>query len=229
MNGGWGAASTGFRSGLRYQEAVRSGGKIMPEQPDASREQEESKAGPGGGEPDRDIVFHYSRERRLARASQTVRDLYDTSPASRPTLYKAFTGGTRAGAVLLITIVMVSFILLFLSRDAGERGGASLAGNAVAVSALGFPARDGKDAAAYLTVIKKTTSERAYTGPVDVAVSVYQHEGGVGEEPPIAAQRIFFTLEPEEDFRFSVPFTGPELILIFRAGEELASFRVKPE
>lgn len=210
----------------------------MAEQPDRSRERETLKTKPdgrtgfsGGEEPNQDIVFHYSRERRLARASQAVRDLYDTSPSSRPTLYKALTGGTRSGAMLLITIVIVSFVLMFLSRGIKASGGAKLAGNTLTVSAMSFPAHEGKDEAstAYIAALKKADSERAYTGPVDVAVSIYQKEGGTGEDMPIAARRIFFTLEPEEDFRFSVPFTGPELILVFRAEEELATLRVKPE
>jgi hypothetical protein len=203
----------------------------MEEQPGTSREREIPKTAPDGvlpgGEPDRDIVFCYSRERRLARAPQAVRDLYDTSPASRPTLYKALTGGTRAGAILLITIVMVSFVLLILSRRGPrESGGVKFAGNIVAVSAMSFPAGDGEAEASYIAAVKKTDSERAYTGPVDVAVSIFQKEGG--DDMPIAARRIFFTLEPEEEFRFSVPFTGPELILVFRAEEELATLRVKP-
>jgi hypothetical protein len=179
-------------------------------------------------EADRDIVFYYSRERRLARAPQAVRDLYDTSLASRPTLYKALTGGTRSGAMLLITIVVVSFVLLILSRGIKESGGAKLAGNTLIVSAMSFPGQSEGDAAAtYIAVVKKADSETAYTGPVEIAVSVYKKEGGAGE--PIETRRIFFTIEPEEDFRFSVPFSEPELILVFRAEEELAAVRVKPQ
>jgi hypothetical protein len=130
--------------------------------------------------------------------------------------------------MLLITIVVVSFVLLILSRGLKESGGVKLAGNRISVSAMSFPAQAGEGAAAtYLAVLKKEDSERAYTGPVDVAVSVYQKEGGAGG--PIETRRIFFTLEPEEDFRFSVPFTGPELILVFRAEEQMATLRVKPE
>jgi hypothetical protein len=50
-----------------------------------------------------------------------------------------------------------------------------------------------------------------------------------GGEAPIATRQFFFTLEPEEDFRFSVPFTGPELLLVIRAAEEERAFRVKTE
>jgi hypothetical protein len=198
----------------------------MSEQPETPGERKalnaKTESGPEPG-PERDVVFHYSRERRLARAPQAVRDLYDTSPASRPTLYKALTGGTRSGAMLLITIIVVSFVLMILSRGLRESGGVKFAGNTLTVSAMSFPG----EGAAYLAAVKKADSERAYTGPVDVAVSIYQKDAG--EDMPIETRRIFFTVEPEEDFRFSVPFTGPELVLVFRAEEETAALRVKPE
>jgi hypothetical protein len=130
--------------------------------------------------------------------------------------------------MLLITIVVVSFVLMILSRGIKESGGAKFAGNTLSGSAMGFPGESG-EAATYLAAVKKADSERAYTGPVDIAVSIYQKEGGAGEDMPIETRRIFFTLEPKEDFRFSVPFTGPELVLVFRAEEELAALRVKPE
>jgi hypothetical protein len=135
--------------------------------------------------------------------------------------------------MLLITIVVVSFLLMILSRGLKEGGGAKLSGNAVMVSAMRFPAQAGETAVTYFAVVKKANSEKAYTGPVDVAVSIYQaaqeKEGEAGEDMPITTHRIFFTLEPEEDFRFSVPFTGPELILVFRAEEEIITLRVKPD
>jgi hypothetical protein len=132
--------------------------------------------------------------------------------------------------MLLITIVIFSFVLMFLSQGLKASSGAKLAGNTLTVSAMSVPGQDGKDEdVTYLAVLKKADSERAYTGPVDVAVSIYQKEGEGGEDMPITAHRIFFTLESEEDFRFSVPFTGPELILVFRAEDVLATLRVKPD
>jgi hypothetical protein len=129
--------------------------------------------------------------------------------------------------MLLITIVVVSFILIILSRGIKEDG-AKLGGNTLVVSALSFPARpnEADEDVTYIGINKKAISDRAYTGSVDVAVSIYKKEGG--EDMPIATHRIFFTLEPEEDFRFSVPFTGSDLILVFHAEDELATLRVKP-
>jgi hypothetical protein len=192
-------------------------------------------------ELDRDLVFHYSREHRLARAPQSVRDLYDASPASKLGVVKALTGGTRSGIFLLVTIVVVCLFLAVLSRGLRESGGTKLGGNALTISALKFPSRvaegltDGGgsgvfasvDAVTYIAVTKKAGSGKVYTGPVDIAVSIYQKEGA--SEMPIATHKVFFTLEPEEDFRFSVPFGGQELLMVFRAEEELVTLRVKPE
>jgi hypothetical protein len=203
---------------------------------ETSREKEGPKQAPVSGEPEKDTVFYYSRERRLARASQTVRDLYDTSPASRPTLFKALTGGSRSGAMLLITIVVVSFVLIIMSRGLKERGGARLGENAISVTALSFPVRENgtpdssnESAVTYIALSKIANSEKAYTGTVDIAVSIYEKDARAGENAPIFTHRVFFTIETEEDFRFSVPFTAPELILVFRAEDELATLRVKPE
>jgi hypothetical protein len=132
--------------------------------------------------------------------------------------------------MLLITIVVVSFILILLSRGLKEKDGAKLGGNTLTVSALSFPARQNETGTdvTYIGVNKKAVSERAYTGSVDVAVSIYKKKGEDAEDMPIETRRIFFTLEPEEDFRFSVPFTGSDLILVFHAEDELVTLRVKP-
>jgi hypothetical protein len=191
-------------------------------------------------ELDRDLVFYYSREHRLARAPQSVRDLYDTSPASKPGVVKALTGGTRSGIFLLVTIVIVCVFLAVLSRGLRETSGTKLGGNVLTVSALKFPSRVTEDrrdggtgaetaasaAVTYIAVTKKAGPGKVYTGPVDIAVSIYQKEG---TEMPIATHKVFFTLEAEEDFRFQVPFEGQELLMVFRAEEELVTLRIKPE
>jgi hypothetical protein len=46
--------------------------------------------------------------------------------------------------MLLVSIAVVSFVLVFLSRNLKESGGARLAGNTVTVSAMSFPVREGE-------------------------------------------------------------------------------------
>jgi hypothetical protein len=60
---------------------------------------------------------------------------------------------------------------------------------------------------------------------VDLALSI---PGGAAEAP-IETRRIFFSREPEEDFRIALPFPAPELLLVIRAGETMRQFRFKPE
>jgi hypothetical protein len=63
-----------------------------------------------------------------------------------------------------------------------------------------------------------------------MAISIY---GTAGEEypgdTPITNRRIYFSPEPEEEYRFALPFEAKELLIIMRAGEEYLSARVKTE
>jgi hypothetical protein len=117
----------------------------------------------------------------------------------------------------------VVFISLLTFLGAPERG-IALGGNTLALSAMRF------QGTTYL-VIKKTCKEddRVYTGAVDVAVSVVRSGAENSESPPIAARRIFFTLKPEEEFRFSVPFEAPELLIVVQTETELKTFKVRAE
>jgi hypothetical protein len=116
--------------------------------------------------------------------------------------------------------VIISLVSFFTSSDRGL----TLGGNTLTLSALRFQGQT------YL-VLKKTCQEddRAYTGAVDVAVSI-PLSGKEGEEdPPIDARRIFFSLKPEEEFRFSVPFEAPELLLLVQSETEQKTLRVKAD
>jgi hypothetical protein len=171
----------------------------------------------------RDVIYHYSRDHRLARASQTVRALNDETPPPRPNLFRTLTA-TKPLALLFITIMMmVVFISLATILTASDRG-IALGGNTLTVSALRFQGMT------YIA-IKKTCKEddRAYTGAVDVAVSIVQSGTETSESPPIAARRIFFSLNAEEEFRFSIPFEAPELLFLVQSEMEQRTFKVKAD
>jgi hypothetical protein len=171
----------------------------------------------------REVIYHYSRDHRLARASEAVRALNDEAPPPRPNLFRTLTA-TKPLALLFITIIiMVVFISLATLLTASD-GGIVLGGNTLTVSALRF------QGTTYLKM-KKTCKEddRAYTGAVDVAVSTVQSGTEKSESPPIAARRIFFSLNPEEEFRFSVPFEAPELLLLVQSETEQRTFKVRAE
>jgi hypothetical protein len=167
-------------------------------------------------------VFYYSRERRLARATEQVRELNNAAPVKRPGFIGALTAN-RSGAMVFVSIVALSIFFVIYSLFMPKGNQARLGENSLSVSAMGFPE------AAYIAVKKKSLGEKSYTGTVDIAVSIPAGKNKSAEDAPIAAHRVFFTLEPEEDFRFSVPFTAEELILAVQAGEDLVTLRVKPE
>jgi hypothetical protein len=131
--------------------------------------------------------------------------------------------------MLLVTILFMCGVILLLSFLNNVDGSVSLRENRVTVVALGFLSE--QDPVTYIAVKKTARDEKAYTGIVDLAVSVplTDEEMESGVEAPIAVERIFFTLKPEEDFRMSVPFTAPELLIVLRAEEDQVSLRVKPE
>ena len=164
------------------------------------------------------LVFYYSREKRLARSPRRVRDLYAGRGAKKPSFLGTLIQ-TRSSAMLLITILLVVVFLFFNAQGRGGKGGAALGGNSLTVSGRLYRG------AAYLTIGKKADSPNAYTGPVEIAVSIPQKKGG--EAPPVESRRVFFSLAPEERFEFSVPFQAPRLALLLKAGEALASLTIK--
>jgi hypothetical protein len=166
-----------------------------------------------------EIVFHYSREHRLARASEAVRALNKPGPAMRGGLVRVFFA-TRAGTMLFITIVILCVFVLFVyyTRD---RPNPEIGGNRVLISALRYSDKT------YVEIKKKARGNDCYTGAVDLALSIPQKLMEGETEAPIASRRIFFTLDEDEEFRFSLPFDAPELILLMQAGGEIRTFRVK--
>jgi hypothetical protein len=171
---------------------------------------------------DRDPVFYYSRARRLERASDAVRAINDPSipkwsaiknPRARP-----------LSLLFLALMILIVGIISFVWSPADNAR--NLKGNTVAVSALTF------QGATYL-VIKKSMAEKdgAYTGTVDLAVSreLSPEEKKSGVEAPISTHRIFFSLEPEEEYRLSVPFEAERLLVLMQGENEMIRLSVKPE
>jgi hypothetical protein len=189
-------------------DSPASAGAARPDTPDSGFANRRENA---------ETVFYYNRERRLERASPAVRALNEGSGPSR------FRGKASASQLLvLIPIIIMLVVMMIVSRMNRDPGGAGLGGNTVTVTAMGFPD------ATYVVVKKKALRDDAYTGNVDIAASIAKKEGDT-TELPIETRRIFFTLETEEEFRFSLPFGAPEILMVFSAGEEFVSLRVKPE
>ncbi|MDR2101159.1 MAG: hypothetical protein LBP43_01150 [Treponema sp.] len=170
----------------------------------------------------REVVYYYSRAHRLDRASEAVRTLNDETPASRPNLFRTLTA-TKPLAILFISIIMVVVFISLASILTGSNGTITLGGNTLTVNALRF------QGLTYLVIKKTGNEDRAYTGAVDVAVSPALSGGETGENSPISGKRIFFSLNPEEEFRFSLPFEAPELLILIQTERERKNFKVKVE
>jgi hypothetical protein len=169
--------------------------------------------------PNQEVVFYYSRERRLARASRAVRAINEPGPAMKGGMLRVLFA-TRAGTLLFITIVVLCVFILFLYYTRG-RPELKIGGNRVSISALRYAGKT------YVEIKKKALENNYYTGTVELALSIPQKLMEGETEAPIANQRIFFTLEEDEEFRFSLPFSAPELILLMQAGNEIRTFRVE--
>jgi hypothetical protein len=179
---------------------------------------------PGKEPPDRDLVFYYSRARRLERASAAVRALNEEGASKRPLISRTFSASKSLSLLFLVLMGLILVIVSIVSsRDDGSR---VLGGNTVTVSARKF------QGTTYLTIKKSVKQQdEVYTGTVDLAVSpaLSPEEEKNGAVAPISTHRIFFSLDPEEEYRLSVPFESSRLLLLMQAGEELIRLSVEPE
>jgi hypothetical protein len=166
-------------------------------------EQKTGPAGPGnesreiGGEPQ----FYYSRERRLAKAPESVQALYEDRGKPGFNLLRPLVS-TRSNAILFGTMVALVLISLVVSFSvAGEQ---DYRGSRISVSAVRYEG-------AALVIIKKTVrgGGEGYTGPLAIAVSPLNKPS---ESLPYP-HRVNFSSKKTEEFRFSVPFEEPELLV----------------
>jgi hypothetical protein len=170
----------------------------------------------------RDTVFYYNRERRLEKASPAVRELYEAAPVKRQGLFKTLVA-TKSRAFLFASIVLMVVVRLIFTYIV-PNDTPVLGGNTISASAQVFQGNT------FIVVRKGVPAKKdmnAYTGVVDLAVTIPVKSDAA--EQPRFSERIFFTLQPEEDFRVSVPFTAAELLLILQAGDEQMTVRLRPE
>jgi hypothetical protein len=175
-------------------------------------------------EPDREPVFYYNRERRLARASADVRALNEGRLRMQGGVIRSLTS-TKPHLLLFITILILFAGMMVLSNLSGSRdGGLVLEGNTLQVSAGG--------GSAPFILITKTIApgvEAPYTGPALVGVSPFIKSPGKTDpaDIPVFTDQVFFTLEGEETYRFDLPFSAETYLLLFQAGDQRVSTRVR--
>lgn len=160
------------------------------------------------------VVFHYSREHRLNRASDAVRELNEAGPPPKRSLFRTLTS-TRPLALAFLSIVTACAAMILYSLTAGDNSVSRLRGLEIKISAIK------SSGASYLTVVKKIKGGDPYTGAADFLVA------SADETFSPRAERLYFTLEKEEVFRFSVP-SGGKLMVIAVLDEDRAAFKISP-
>jgi hypothetical protein len=169
------------------------------------------------------FTFYYSRERRLAKAPQAVRDLYNEEPPKRGGPLRVLLN-SKPKVMMFASIVILCVAILFLSTFGYIGSAYELDGNKLAVQAVKYEG-------AVIVAVRKTINKNfinrfssPYTGAVSVAVTA----------PDILPEdafhhRIFFTLESNEQYRFSVPFDSDELTFFFQTEKKTLKMTIKPE
>jgi len=176
-----------------------------------------------------EVVRHYDRERRLEKAPQQVRDLYKEQPRRRFGLFSSLTG-SRPGAILFGTIIILCVVMLMLSFFGFTGDSRELDGNIIYVNGSKH------EGTVIIEVIKKPRKDKiarnikAYTGAVDIAVFPTA-KSGADQNPQsgdIFYHRIFFTNTREERFGFTVPFDSGEMSFIFMTEKKSLNLTIKP-
>jgi len=173
------------------------------------------------------LVFYYNRERRLEKAPQAVKDLYNKDKTNRrfSLLGPLIADKPRATVFFTIILMCVAIVIVTLVNKTG--GVYSLDGNGIVISGTRF---EGASIVVLTKTVKKNAGN-AYTGAVDIAVSCPVNDSVVnnGEDYPVFYHRIFFSMEPVEEYRFAVPFDSPEQLLILQTERNTLQIKFKPE
>jgi len=165
------------------------------------------------------LTFHYNRERRLANAPQSVKDLYKTEKKSRFGLFSALVAD-RPRRMLFFMIVLLCILILILSGLGFFDTSYMFEGNRIEITGTFY-----EDIT--IVVVRKTVrNQNSYTGAVDVALSP---AGNNSTDIPIYYHRIFFTMENDEVYRFAVPYNSEELLMVLQTEKNTLQLSFKPE
>lgn len=181
-----------------------------------------------------DIVYHYNRERRLAKAPQSVRDSYKEKPRRRRLGILGPLVSTMPLRMMFFTILLSFAVIMIVSMLGLASDNYELDGNHLSVQAVKYEG-------ATIVVLKKMPQKgmrlwfssivSPYTGAVDIAIQPSLKIAAARNLPPeeIFYHKVFFTLEPAEYYRFSVPFDAEELAFVFKTEKKTLSVMIKPE
>ena len=178
-------------------------------------------------DPD-EIVYHYNRERRLEKAPQSVRDLYEETPRRRFGLFGSLVN-TRPKAMMFFSIVIACLMIVAISYLNLASDTYDFDGNRLAVQAIIY--EDTIIVALKKTIRKDALARmaRPYNGAVSIAVAPALKAGQVMQSEDVFYHRIFFTTEQQENYRFALPFNAGELLLVLQTEKKTLNVRIKPE
>ena len=181
----------------------------------------------------KEITYHYSRDRRLEKAPQSVQDLYYKEEQPRRGLLKIASGG-KVQLFTMIAILLVSVLALVVTILGREGDTYDLEGNRITVQAIRYEEM-------VIMALRKTIPSRRqflslrpvrppYMGIVSIEVLPVS---APLEYTPLFGNmffhRVTFTEESPEFFRFTVPFDSDELELVLRTENKDLYVRVMVE
>jgi hypothetical protein len=179
---------------------------------------EEDKSQEKNYEPDRDIIYYYSREHRLDKASKAVRDFNEGS-AGRQGFIKTFVKN-KGNVLVLFTIVMISVMIMIYNFTSGSaETSLTLGNNSVTISIVE------EESVLVLSIVKTVPGGKdVYTGAIDIAVSPVLPEG---EGIPALIHRIFFSLNTPETYYIVLPFEAARIMVILQTEYETVARTIR--
>ncbi|GMO49627.1 MAG: hypothetical protein Ta2G_06680 [Termitinemataceae bacterium] len=159
-----------------------------------------------------ELTFYYSRERRLSRSPQAVRDLYDPTKYRAGGFFKSLTD-TRAKSVTFIVIIVLCLAALLMTY-VFPNVVTVIAGNKIAASAMQYEDKT------FIVIKKVAKNKKAYSGIVDLKISSIDMANIDGTNIDVANvqnKKIFFTDDKTDEFRFSLPFNTSLILLTLQA------------
>ena len=189
-----------------------------PDRPNANYKL--SVSGKANQVDEENLTFYYNRERRLAKAPQSVKDLYkEDKKHSRFNLLRPLVAD-KPRAMLFFSIIIISAVICMVTLFGLTDKSFQMEGNKLEISGIRY-----EDVV--IVVMRKTAGGKSYySGAVEIAVSPALD---AGEEFPVFYHRVFFNPVPEEEYRFAVPFNSAELAMVLQTERGELRLKFKPE
>jgi len=172
---------------------------------------------------DRDLVFYYSRERRLSRAPAAVQELNSGTVPKIKITNRLF--GNRINLMLFIAILLICAVFGLSTQMTGTGRSAKLGRNTLTVGIMN------EEGILMLDLEKKAPKGGGgYTGEVDIAVSPVMEkprEGETRELPEMFTHRIILTEKDNEFYRISIPFDGNDFLVLLRIDNDQKALKLK--